>query len=307
MVEERLGEIPRKGWEPSGSLFLVLLIGAVLRFFGLSEPQLWLDELLQLALFSQDTLLENLAELTRQVAAAPLDYLVQSAFVRSFGPWELGSRLHAAIFGSLSLPLFYAIVRRILGPREALVATLFLAVYPLHVFYSREGRNYSLFVFLSLLSLHLLLIALRKKTRSSWLYAGGASVLLFYTNYLAVLFVSFEACVVVGLICFPRLGRDIAIRVSRKDLIWFFVSVGGALLVFLPWLILTIAGARADFSEDFLRLRFLLRVWRELSGGSSALSLVLTVLSILAGYGDSCESVEMGLFWSLAVGFLCLS
>ena len=128
----------------------ILGLGITLRYYRLEQPQLWLDELLRLVRFSSPDLLSNLRDISADVAAVPLDYLVQNFFVWLWGVSEFSARFHAALCGSLSLLVFYGFVRQVLNQRTAQIATLMLAVFPLHLFYSREGANYSLFFLLSL-------------------------------------------------------------------------------------------------------------------------------------------------------------
>jgi hypothetical protein len=53
-------------------------------------------------------------------------------------------RLPSVLLGAAAIPLVYALARRWLAPRSALVAAAFLALSPLHVRYSREARAYAL-------------------------------------------------------------------------------------------------------------------------------------------------------------------
>lgn len=262
-------------------LVSAIFLGVALRFYALNQPQLWLDELIQLLCFSQSTWTGSLHFLVQQPAAAPLDYILQNLFVQIWGRTELGARFHAALFGCLSLPLFYLIGLRLLSRREAVIGTFILAVYPLHIFYSREGRNYSLFVFLALLTFYLLLRALERKGLLDWTFFGGAWVLTLYTNYLAGLILFAQVLVVLLWYFFPRSSRGLAVKLSHSDLIRCLVSLLVAVTFFVPWVLLTIEQARGSFSEVFLSGRFLLRVWRELSGGSSPLSLTLMILIAL--------------------------
>ena len=81
---------------------LILAFGVLLRFSNLGQSQLWVDEIIQLQTFSGASFRENLADITRIVAATPLDFMLQHLFVTIFGESEFGARFHAALFGSLS-------------------------------------------------------------------------------------------------------------------------------------------------------------------------------------------------------------
>ena len=94
----------------------------------------------------------------------------------------LGVRLVAALVGIATLPLMAFAGRLVSGRLLSLVATLFLAVSPLHVYFSREGRPYSMVMFLACLMLVLLLrpigrwsVALGYATCIAAAYAGAMS------------------------------------------------------------------------------------------------------------------------------------
>ena len=57
------------------------------------------------------------------------------------GDGMVGLRLPAALAGTLTVPLFYGLVRSLWGRRTALLSTLFLVSYDYHIHYSRLGAN----------------------------------------------------------------------------------------------------------------------------------------------------------------------
>ena len=57
------------------------------------------------------------------------------------GDGMVGLRLPAALAGTLTVPLFYGLVRSLWGRRTALLSALFLVTYDYHIHYSRLGAN----------------------------------------------------------------------------------------------------------------------------------------------------------------------
>ena len=57
------------------------------------------------------------------------------------GDGIVGLRLPAALAGTITVPLFYGLVRSLWGRRTALLSGLFLATYDYHIHYSRLGAN----------------------------------------------------------------------------------------------------------------------------------------------------------------------
>ncbi|HSR52084.1 MAG TPA: hypothetical protein VLV83_14730 [Acidobacteriota bacterium] len=183
-----------------------LAVGAVLRLMGLIGPQLWLDEIIQIQRFNHPAWSQALADLRTETAPAPLDYLVQLLFLSLAGLNEAGARLHAALAAIVALLVFCKLAEemvRLIPSREGAApeaagqkgegrdshrpaegveerarpaswqrflpatAVFLLGFYPLHIFYSGEGRPYSLFFLLTLTSFWLLLRALRLQTTRS--------------------------------------------------------------------------------------------------------------------------------------------
>jgi uncharacterized membrane protein len=305
--------------------FLIILsLGIFLRFYGLTQPQLWLDEIIQIVRFSHVTLIENVYDLRQEIAAVPLDYMIQRLFLRMWGVSEFSARFHAALFGTLSLFCIYWLGATIQSVESSTVtgahsrgieesgtassntdqvieqtqntddseqpirnlqtsglfSMFLLAVYPLHLFYSQEGRNYSLFFFLTLSSFCLLMGALRSGGRVRWSFFFLSALCLLYTNYLGLVVLVTQGFFILVLALFPGWADSSAFvkKVAARQIIFFFLCASVAFLLFLPWLLWTYQSAQSDLSEDFLSLRFLLRFMKEVSGGSWPLSLLLFFL-----------------------------
>jgi uncharacterized membrane protein len=145
------------------ALALIIALGAYLRLADLGGPSLWLDEILHLQI-SQSLadqpwyeFLTGVREIRGGTENGALYYGLQILGQRLV-PGDTGVRLFPAVLGTLTLPLM-ALTGYLLGGRlVALAATFLLAVSPLHVYYSREGRPYYLLMALALLLLVALLL-----------------------------------------------------------------------------------------------------------------------------------------------------
>ena len=143
-------------------LTVVIALGAYLRLVDLGGPSLWHDEIIHLqeieSLERQPWFrhLTGVSEVTGRTENGFVYYGLQILGQRLV-PGEVGARLFPAIVGILTLPLM-ALIGQLVGSRlVGLLATFLLAVSPLHVYFSREGRPYSLLMFLALLLLYALL------------------------------------------------------------------------------------------------------------------------------------------------------
>ena len=192
------------------SLFAILALtalvlgGAFLRFYDLGAPSLWLDEILSYEIAETSTALPPwvwVAGFERE--NGPLYFAVMVAGQATGSRVEVAARSGAAVTGVLTLLLMAGVGRRVAGWGGALTATALLAVWPLHVVYSREGRTYALLMALALVLVAGLLE--RRRHRGRWSLAGG-SVLAAYTAATAAPLLAGVAGVASGLWLRDRLG-----------------------------------------------------------------------------------------------------
>ncbi len=174
-------------------LGIILGIGFLHRVLFLGGRQLWTDELMQARVIKSASPGEILSRLRGGMdLASPLDFLVQRGVTALLGEAAWALRLHALIFGILSIWIFYRVSRFLFGDRVALYSATLFAFYPLAYHYSLEGRPYALLMFLSLLSYDLLLRQVYGKEPAwrGWLVIAGVSTLLLYTSFLGGLLIA---------------------------------------------------------------------------------------------------------------------
>lgn len=265
----------------SVALPIVFLVAAFIRFYNLGEKQLWLDEIIQVIHSTPGDLTELLLAVTEDRGAAPLDYLVQHVFITLLGTTEVTARLHAAIFGSLTVVAIYFFVRKIFDRDTAFLTALLYAVYPLHHHYSQEGRPYALFTFLTVCAFITFLNVLQREGKKYWVFHTLILVLLFYASYYGV-FVIFAQLVFLGTLLIPRVqGSTSFRRQTDPNLIAKFVlSSAVAFACFVPWIVFglkTIYGY--ETAPETFDLQLIVRLIRELSDRSLPLSILLIVLA----------------------------
>ena len=144
-----------------------MLLALGLRLYGLDAQSLWYDEGFSVYLARMGPV-----EITERTAAdiqPPLYYYLLHGWIELLGDEEMALRGLSLIFGLLTVPLVFSVAWQLFGNYlAALLAALFLAVSPLHVWYGQEARMYTLLTFLCLLSSYLLLqITARSSPRVS--------------------------------------------------------------------------------------------------------------------------------------------
>jgi 4-amino-4-deoxy-L-arabinose transferase-like glycosyltransferase len=178
---------------------VVCLAGLLLRLFRLTHQSFWNDEILTID-NAGGSLLEVLAG-TRDHNILPLYYVAVRGLLTST-PAELWLRLPSVLFGTLSIPVFYVILRRWGGSALGLTGAALMAFAPFHVWYSQEARPYALLILLSLVALHLLQLAIDHPTPGRKAAAAISAAATFYCHTIALGFLLFLAVYVLLLV--PR-------------------------------------------------------------------------------------------------------
>ncbi len=153
----------------------------------------------------------------------PLYYLVLHGWTRGLGTSDRALRLFSVFWALLTFPLLYVLGRSLATPEGAFPACLLFSVAPVSLYYSVEGRMYSLLWFLAA-ALAWLSLRLHDRGGSAgavvlWVLAGAAGLLTHY------FFVFVWAACVLWLMLEP--GR------ARRS--WVFVAALATLLLVLPW------------------------------------------------------------------------
>ena len=231
-------------------VFLVLLAFAW-RIQGLSRHSLWRDEI--------DTIFFALNDLPALLSmfAVPGDngtlyFLLLRPWLRLAGSSELALRYPSVLFGVLSVPLFWQVGRRLMPVRgvqaavgaengssswqrypratlqvifgsPALLATVFLVFNPYQLWYSQEGRMYTLATLLVLLAAWL------------WLQGIGRGGWRFWLGYLLTITAAlFVHRVTILLIPLGFLWFILAWPQSKGHWKGYILALAGLTIPFLP-------------------------------------------------------------------------
>lgn len=286
-------------------LAALFLVAAVLRIVLAMRPGLWVDEVFSLAMATGHSLEHPAAEAVpalgdyvegagarpaaewaayaehepapaspaRVIRAVylsdtspPLYYLLLSAWTRLAGTGDAALRLFSTLWALACLPLLWLVGRRIGGWTVAWIACVLFTLSPPALYYSAEGRMYSLLWFEALLlawaTLRLARVGARPLPAAAWVAAGAAGLLTHY-------FFAF-----VWLACVAWLALHPG-KLPRAHLAAAVVLPG---LLVLPW---------------YLRLPDSLGLWRvtagwldvPLSASQTVTAPLLLAWSLLSGFG----------------------
>ncbi|MGH2928972.1 MAG: glycosyltransferase family 39 protein, partial [Solirubrobacteraceae bacterium] len=118
-------------------LAAIVVLGALVRFTTLNEQSLWFDEATTWGIVHHG-LGHVLATVPRTESTPPLYYVLLWLWSRVFGTGAVGLRSFSALCGTLTIPIMWAIGRRLVSERVGLVAALLTAVNPLLFWYAQE-------------------------------------------------------------------------------------------------------------------------------------------------------------------------
>jgi len=189
-------------------IYLILILGFILRLLLLGNQSIWLDEAFSIY-HSQKPAYEILA---LDDPSPPLYHLILHNWTGIFGISEFSVRFPSLIFGVISIYLIYLLGRRMHKEKAGLFAALILAVSPINVFYSQEARAYSLLFMLSLASMY---FYMKKKNKWYVLF----STLMIYTHIFGFLIL-----IVQGIHA-----------IWRKDIKRIAIPFISVLVLFTPW------------------------------------------------------------------------
>ncbi|MBV8584730.1 MAG: glycosyltransferase family 39 protein, partial [Verrucomicrobia bacterium] len=125
-------------------LYFLLLSGVLVRLVQfLYCRSLWVDEgFLAINIVNRSYL--GLLQPLAYSQAAPIGVLWTTRLaVELFGPSEMALRAYAFLCGTASLPLFFALARRLYGAKTALWALALFSFMPSLISYSNEAKQYA--------------------------------------------------------------------------------------------------------------------------------------------------------------------
>jgi len=156
-------------------LFSVMLLGAILRLYGLTAKSLWYDEI---GFFAHA--LKGFDFMLHSVANYKIPYIILlKVWIAAFGMGIFATRLLSVMLGVLAIFLTYKLGKRLFNTGSALIASFLLSISCFDIYHSQQVKHYGLLTVLVLLSFVFFIDFFEKKKP----YMLGVSLLL---NILAV-------------------------------------------------------------------------------------------------------------------------
>jgi len=162
--------------------FILILLGAGLRFYNLGTESLWLDESYSVLSAGQDSI-NNVITTVNNIDYhhPPLYFILLHFWINSFGKSEFSLRSLSAIFSVLSLIMIFFIASELFNKEVGLIATLIASISILDILYSQEVRSYAFFSFLTLASMYSFIKILKSGNALYYLIYFLSSLAMIYT------------------------------------------------------------------------------------------------------------------------------
>lgn len=183
----RVGDSASRIWNQTAWRIAALIAVALLLRVLFLGKSLWLDEGVAFMDARAGGLpLTDWSEWFRQLWNAEFNMVFYFALLRLWmqaGSSEAYLRLLSVIPAVATVPVVYALGKRLSSERVALISALLLAVHGSHVGYSQELRGYTLVVFLGATSTLLLILGVEENRKRYWVLYWVVSVLAVYTHF----------------------------------------------------------------------------------------------------------------------------
>jgi 4-amino-4-deoxy-L-arabinose transferase-like glycosyltransferase len=203
------------------ALGLLVVVGFLLRLRGIDQT-LYGDEYFTYLIVTRNGLRGVWDAVYHTSITPPLHYVLAWGALKLGGDPTVAVRLPSLVLGTLTIPVVFALGRRVAGDVAGLLAAALFALGPFAVWYSDEARAYATMMFLLAVAALALLIALDGGRRRWWVVFAVASCAAVWSHYTA-------AFVVVASLAWAAWAR----REHLRAVAW---SAAGIALGYAPWL-----------------------------------------------------------------------
>lgn len=237
-------------------IYIILILSVLLRIIKLDQS-FWWDEANNVFHAHNFLLVDFITKYPIGDFHPPGYFALLWIWTHFFGFSEIMARIPSVIFGVGTVFLVYLLGKELFNKKTGLLASLFMALAPLHVYYSQEARMYSLATFTVILSFYFLL-------KKNWIGYVLAGALVLYSDYLPYLIFPVQ---IIYLIWCER-------NYFKKTL--FFQVISFVFLV--PWLFI--------FPKQLTtgaNVAALLPGWASVVGGADLKQLLLIPIKMILG------------------------
>jgi mannosyltransferase len=168
-------------------LISILIIGTVLRLYGLDFQSVWLDEIHTL---NNANPANSISEVYASILIAdphpPLYfYLVHYLFI-IFGYTPFVARFFSVVAGIYAIFAIYRLGKELANKEVGLMAALLLSLNGYHIYYSQEARPYAMMCLFTILAFIYLVRFIKMPTRRNAVLYGVFTALMLYGHFFSL-------------------------------------------------------------------------------------------------------------------------
>jgi uncharacterized membrane protein len=211
-------------------LIVIVILGTVLRIYGLGYQSLWTDELASWDITKKDNLKSVIKE-TIKDDQPPGYYIFQYYIQKYFGDSEIVLRIPSVFGGLLCIIAIFILGSRLYSEKEGLFAAALMSFTWCPIYYSQEARSYIFLVLFSILSIHFWLPIIksldtdRKPTKGNIVFYVLFASLCCYTHYFGAYLVALQGTT-----------ATIYLLTKKKSVKYIFLIYLLIGVTFSPWL-----------------------------------------------------------------------
>lgn len=289
----------------------IVLTGILLRLYLIDDQIILDDEWHSIDFAMNNSLWYLLTHYTRLGATCiPLNLYCRIVQTH-FGLSETALLLPSLLAGILSLALFPLFIRKIFNDRVAIFMACLLATSPFLIFFCRDERPYSLYLFfgfLTLLFLYLWISTGRRAYASLYITTGVSAI---YVHLLAVVVV-LAPLIFLFLLTFIEIQHTRAHealdlnRVSRSELVKVFLALATALSLLMAYPLLHTITPLSP-GQTVYTLHTLTGALSLLGGSTNPVLLIILTSLFVYGCFDlyRLNKLLCTIFFAVCLGYLC--
>lgn len=172
------------------TILAATVVGTLMRFPFIADQSMWFDEVFTHRAMSQPNLTGLYRVIEAMETTPPLFFVLTWIVVKTVGQnTDVTIRLLSVVAGTATIPTAAFVLRRSIGPIPAMLVGWMVALSPLMVWYSLNGRSYALLMLLGLVSLWSVARVEESPTNKRLLLWACLAVLLVWTHYFSAFFI----------------------------------------------------------------------------------------------------------------------
>lgn len=175
------------------AIAIITIIGFILRIYNISYNSIWSDEEFTMT-FAKKSFVDIFMGIVQGEFNPPIFFWLEHIVYIITGSFnETTLRIIPAIFGTLTIPVFYFIGKEIYNEEGGFILSLILTLSTFHIFYSQEARAYSTVLFFASIAFLYFIKIIKSPTPTykEWLPFAIFCSLAFWTHFFVFVFIAF--------------------------------------------------------------------------------------------------------------------